>query len=86
LGKIALRSVQLRPRSQLKSHFGMAGSPAHRAIHLVLFEVRFKERAMNTDPIELVDLGDATQETKQLVAIPIFLDSAFYLGLLPDLG
>ena len=41
---------------------------------------------MNTEQIELVDLGDATQETKQLLAIPIFLDNLYYLGLLPDLG
>lgn len=41
---------------------------------------------MNTDPIELVDLGDAALETKQFLAIPIFLDSLFYQGLIPDLG
>ena len=32
------------------------------------------------------DLGDATQETKQLLNIPVFLDSQFFLGLLPDIG
>jgi hypothetical protein len=41
---------------------------------------------MNTDPLDLIDLGDATQETKQLLAVPVFLDSLYYLGLLPDLG
>lgn len=41
---------------------------------------------MNTDLIELVDLGEATRETRQLLAVPIFLDSLYYLGLLPDLG
>jgi hypothetical protein len=41
---------------------------------------------MNTDPIDLIDLGDATEETKQLMNVPVFLDSQFFLGLLPDLG
>lgn len=41
---------------------------------------------MNTDPIDLIDLGDATQETKQLLNVPVFLDSQFFLGLLPDIG
>ena len=41
---------------------------------------------MNTDPIELIDLGDATEETKQLLAVPVFLDSQYFLGLLPDIG
>jgi hypothetical protein len=35
--------------------------------------------------IELIDLGDATRETKQLLFIPVFFDSIFFLGLLPDL-
>ena len=41
---------------------------------------------MDTDQIELVDLGDATKETKQLIPIPAFLDSVFFLALLPDIG
>ena len=41
---------------------------------------------MDTDPIDLIDLGDATQETKQLMPIRVFLDSQFFLGLLPDIG
>jgi len=41
---------------------------------------------MNTDPIDLIDLGDATEETKQLLNVPVFLDSQFFLGLLPDIG
>lgn len=41
---------------------------------------------MDTDPIDLLDLGDATQETKQLMATPVFLDSQYFLGLLPDIG
>jgi hypothetical protein len=55
-------------------------------MHPVLFDVRFKERAMHTDQVELVDLGDATEETKQFIPLPAFLDSAFFLALLPDLG
>jgi hypothetical protein len=35
--------------------------------------------------LELIDLGDATRETKQLLFIPVFLDHIFGLGLLPDL-
>ena len=41
---------------------------------------------MNTDPIDLLDLGDAMQETRQYMDTPVFLDSQFFLGLLPDLG
>ena len=41
---------------------------------------------METEPMDLIDLGDATQETKQLLAIPVFLDSQYFLGLLPDIG
>lgn len=41
---------------------------------------------MNTDPIELVDLGDAAEETKQFLPLPIFSDSSYFLGLVPDLG
>lgn len=41
---------------------------------------------MDIDEIGLVDLGDATEETKQLLAIPVFNDSLFGRGLLPDLG
>jgi hypothetical protein len=51
-----------------------------------LFDVPRQERAMDTDPMDLIDLGDATQETKQLMAIPVYLDSQYFLGLLPDLG
>lgn len=35
--------------------------------------------------LHLVDLGDATVVTKQLIALPIFIDSLFSVGLLPDL-
>jgi hypothetical protein len=41
---------------------------------------------MDTDLLDLLDLGDATQETKQLYPQPVFLDSQYFLGLLPDLG
>jgi hypothetical protein len=41
---------------------------------------------MNAEPIDLLDLGDATQETKQLYPWPVYLDSLYYLGILPDLG
>ena len=41
---------------------------------------------MDTDPIELVDLGDATSETKQFMAMPLFLDSLYYQGMIPDIG
>lgn len=41
---------------------------------------------MDIDPIDVHDLGDATQETKQLLNVPVFLDSQYFLGLLPDLG
>lgn len=41
---------------------------------------------MDTEALDVIDLGDATQETKQLLDIPVFLDSQFFLGLLPDLG
>lgn len=41
---------------------------------------------MNTDALDLIDLGDATQETKQLAPQPVYLDSLYYLGMLPDLG
>lgn len=41
---------------------------------------------MDTDPIDLLDLGDAAQETKQYMSVPVFLDSQFFLGLLPDIG
>lgn len=58
----------------------------HRAIHSVLFVVPLKERAMNTDLIELVDLGDATQETKQFLPYPVFPDSTYFWGLVPDIG
>jgi hypothetical protein len=64
----------------------MAGSGTHRAIHSVLFDVRLKERAMNKDPIELVDLGDAAEETKQFLPVPVFPDSTYFWGLVPDLG
>ena len=84
--EIALQSVQLRPRAQLKSHFCM-GTVAHAPGNtFVLLEVHLQERAMDTDPIDLLDLGDATQETKQLMAVPVFLDSQYFLGLLPDIG
>lgn len=35
--------------------------------------------------LNLIDLGDATTETKQLLALPVFIDSTFSVGLLPDL-
>ncbi|WP_269813729.1 hypothetical protein [Peristeroidobacter agariperforans] len=41
---------------------------------------------MKTDPIELVDLGDATQETKQFLPYPVFFDNVFGLGLVPEIG
>lgn len=41
---------------------------------------------MDTEPMDLIDLGDAMQETRQLLAIPVFLDSQYFLGLLPDIG
>lgn len=41
---------------------------------------------MDTNPLDLLDLGDATQETKQLLNVPVYLDSQFFLGLLPDIG
>ena len=41
---------------------------------------------MNTDPIELVDLGDVLEETKQYVPIPVFPDNVYFWGLVPDLG
>lgn len=55
-------------------------------MHPALFDVPIKERAMNTDPIELVDLGDATEETKQLFPLHVFPDSTWFWGLMPDLG
>lgn len=44
---------------------------------------------MNTDPVELVelvDLGDAAEETKQFLPIPVFPDSTYFWGMVPDLG
>ena len=41
---------------------------------------------MDTDSVELVDLGDATEETKQFVPFPAFPDSTYFAGLLPDGG
>lgn len=41
---------------------------------------------MNADSIELTDLGDATEETKQYMPFPYFRDSAYFKGVLPDLG
>lgn len=41
---------------------------------------------MNTDPIELVDLGDAAEETKQFMPIPAHFDSTYFRGLVPDIG
>lgn len=41
---------------------------------------------MNTDLIELVDLGDAAQETKQFLPYPVFPDSTYFWGMVPDLG
>jgi hypothetical protein len=41
---------------------------------------------MNTDSIELIDLGDATEETKQFLPIPAFFDNLFGLGLVPEIG
>jgi len=41
---------------------------------------------MDTDALDVIDLGDATKETKQLLNVPVFLDSQFFLGLLPDIG
>lgn len=41
---------------------------------------------MNTDLIELTDLGDASEETKQFLPVQVFPDSTFFWGLLPDLG
>jgi hypothetical protein len=55
-------------------------------MHAALFDVQIKESAMNPDPIELVDLGDATEETKQFLPYPVFVDSSFFLGLVPDIG
>lgn len=34
--------------------------------------------------IELIDLGDAKRETRQLLWIPVFRDSAFNFGMFPD--
>jgi len=34
--------------------------------------------------IELIDLGDATKETKQWMPIAVFYDSIFFFGLSPD--
>lgn len=56
------------------------------AMHSALFGVHTEERAMNTDPIELVDLGDATEETKQFLPIPVFPDNYYFYGLAPSLG
>jgi hypothetical protein len=64
----------------------MARSRTHRAIHAVLFDVYLKEMAMDMDLIDLTDLGDATEETKQYVAVQLFPDSAYFWGLLPDMG
>ena len=36
-----------------------------------------------TIKLELVDLGDATVETRQLPILPLFFDSISYFGLLP---
>jgi hypothetical protein len=36
-----------------------------------------------SEPIELIDLGDATKETRQFIAIPVFLDSVLDFGILP---
>jgi len=55
-------------------------------MHLVLLGVHIKERAMNTVPIELIDLGDATEETKQFLPIPVFADSVYFFGLVPNIG
>jgi hypothetical protein len=33
--------------------------------------------------LELIDLGDAMKETKQLFWLPVFFDSAFGMGMLP---
>ncbi|WP_293865417.1 hypothetical protein [Steroidobacter sp.] len=41
---------------------------------------------MTTDPIDLLDLGDAAEETKQYVPIPVFPDSQYFRGLVPDIG
>lgn len=38
-----------------------------------------------TIQLDLIDLGDATTETKQLLDYPVFIDSTFFRGLLPDL-
>ncbi len=35
--------------------------------------------------LELLDLGDAKEETRQFIAIPVFFDNLFGLGLHPDL-
>jgi len=64
----------------------MAGFLTHRAMHLVLLDVHIEERAMNTDPIELIDLGDATEETKQFLPLRVFPDSVYFWGLVPNLG
>lgn len=36
--------------------------------------------------MELMDLGDAMRETKQYLPIPVFPDSVYFWGLVPDLG
>jgi hypothetical protein len=41
---------------------------------------------MDMDPIELTDLGDACEETKQYLDIPVMPDSTYFWGLLPDMG
>ena len=41
---------------------------------------------MTTDFIDVIDLGDATKETRQLYPRPVYLDSLYYLGILPDIG
>jgi hypothetical protein len=41
---------------------------------------------MDTETLDLLDLGDATKETKQLYPRPVYLDSLYYLGILPDIG
>lgn len=39
-----------------------------------------------TELVELVDLGDASEETKQFLPLHVFPDSAYYWGMTPDLG
>jgi hypothetical protein len=72
-----------RHRSLLTPAFIGAGWPAQGEKIVFLKPRESTRRSVMTIKLELVDLGDATVETRQLPILPLFIDSISSFGLLP---